>query len=152
MDNRQVEVVSEGKAALALAVQLIWPNAPGGKASHYREVKLKPKTTYYGDPRNPDAGTTHHSTSLAEDPKGCPTLILLWHGERGSQPLPYPLGFEQAVEFVHGWLGATDYGSEPDHDGSNGRGWRIFCDHWGHVAGHSSAVLGCQPAWAMYGK
>ena len=32
MDNRLIDVTSEGDRALALAIELIWPNAAGRKA------------------------------------------------------------------------------------------------------------------------
>lgn len=146
MDNRSVNVVSEGDESLRLALTLIWPNAAGGKASHYKLVKLQESTKYYGTP------TTSHSTEMANNDNGKETLILLWHEERGSLPLPYPLNLDEAVNFVAGWLKRADYGRQPDHDGDNGRGFRVFSDFWGHVAGHHYGIAGVQPEWAMYGK
>jgi hypothetical protein len=29
---------------------------------------------------------------------------------------------------VTAWLEEVDYGEEPDHDGANGKGWRVYCD------------------------
>jgi len=149
MDNRTIDIISEGDDGLALALQLIWPNAPGGKATHYKMVNLIEKTEYYAR----EGKVVYHSTSTTEDPKGTPTLILLWYDEHDARELPYALDLAGGVAFVRGWLAhKADYGPEPDHDGHNKRGWRIFTENWGHVAGHVYAIVGVQPAWAMYGK
>lgn len=146
MDNRQLDITSEGKASLEMALSIAWPGAAGGKATHYKVVGLEPKTQYYGAP------TSRHIETLAESEMGKTTLILLWGAERDAVQLPYPLDLKEAVTFVVGWLAHADYGIEPDHDGDNGKGWRVFTEAWGHVAGHHYAVVAVQPAWAMYGK
>lgn len=141
-----IDVTSEGDEALGLAIRLAWPGASGGKATHYKAVGLAEKTLYYGEPAH------RHSTTVHELSTGVPTLILLWHGERDALALPYPLELGDAIQFVAGWLRNAPFGKEPDHDGSNGKGWRVFTEDWGHVAGHHCAILAVQPAWAMYGK
>lgn len=146
MDNRAIDITSEGEAALALALRLAWPNAAGGKVSHVKAVNLIEKVTYYGAP------TDRHITESREAQEGTKTLILLWHEERGSLPLAYPLDIEEAIPFVIGWLKRADRGPQPDHDGDNGKGWRVFTDSWGHVAGHQYTIAAVQPIWAVYGK
>jgi hypothetical protein len=146
MDNRKFDIVSEGDEALAMAVKIAWDNAPGGKASHYKIVNLKEDIRYYGNP------TSHHYQDLKEDMDGIPTLILLWHDERNATSLPYPLDAESATKFIKGWLERVERGEQPDHDGDNGHGWRVFTEQWGHVAGHHYSILAVQPEWAMYGK
>lgn len=148
MDNRSVDVVSEGSDGLEMAMKLIWPNAHGGKASHYLIAKYRESTKYYSS----EGETRSHSSNLVEDEKGCPTLILLWYGEGKALPLPFALGLDGAIAFVTEWLKSVDYGSQPDHDGSNHKGWRVFNESWGHVAGYHGAIVAIQPAWAMYGK
>jgi hypothetical protein len=60
---------------------------------------------------------------------------------------------EHAVGVVTAWLEEVDYGEEPDHDGSNGKGWRVYCDQWGHVGEYRDrAFVAIEPRWAMYGK
>lgn len=146
MDNRTIDVVSEGDGELAMALALIWANAPGGKASHYKEANLVETVRYFGEP------TSGHHSSLKEDPAGTPTLIFLWSNERDALPLPDRLDQEGAYTFARAWLRKANYGQEPGHDGCNGKGWRVFTESWGHVAGYSYAIAGIQPAWAMYGK
>lgn len=147
MDNRSIDIVSEGDEDLALAVKLIWRNAPGAKATHYKTVRVTQKTNYHGSP-----ATSWHQTHFEENPDGVPTLILLWNAEAGAQPLPYPLGCDEAITFITGWLRQAEFGPEPDHDGDNERGWHAFTDMWGHVVGHHYGIVGVQPAWSMHGK
>jgi hypothetical protein len=148
MDNRTIDVTSEGDEALLLAMELIWPNATGGKATHYKLAQLKPEVRYYGEPK-----TTHHFKSLVVDPKqGTPTLILLWHNEEGATQFPYEMDLKEAYQFVIGWLKRANPGPQPDHDGDNNAGWRLFTEDWGHVWTSTHAIFAIQPAWAMYGK
>lgn len=151
MDNRQIDVTSEGLESLGKALELIWPSAAGGKATHYIQSKFKEEVSYY---QNKKGLTTHHYSKLVEDQKGTDTLILLWSqsGDKRDQKLPFPLKLEDAKSFVSGWLDSLNWGHEPDHDGSNGKGWRVFTEAWGHVAGNHYAIVAVQPAWAMYGK
>jgi hypothetical protein len=154
MDNLHIDITAEGDASLAKALEIVSVNAPGGKATHFLIKKYKPVTNYYpGGVRNGFAYNPSHSESLTESTDGVITLVLLWHAEGGAAPLPYPLQIDKAVDFVKGWLDAgVDWGREPDHDGDNGHGWRVFTEGWGHVAGLHYAVCAVQPAWAMYGK
>ena len=150
MDNRLIDVTSEGDKALALAIELIWPNAAGGKASHYRIAKLSEQTKYYVGIK--DNKPFAHDTNNVLDVDGTETLILYWNNDKETQSLPYDLNLEEAIEFIKGWLKKANYKSEPGHDGSNKKGWRVFNEDWGHVIGSGYAILAVQPAWAMYGK
>lgn len=66
--------------------------------------------------------------------------------------LPYAMNLTAACAFVWHWLETADRGPEPDHDGSNKPGWRVYNEAWGHVAGDWRAFVAIQPVWAMYGK
>lgn len=147
MDNRVANIVSMGIEELFWALALLWANAPGGKATHYKICKYRNITKYFGNP------TLRHIDEMVEDPeKGTETLILFWDNTKGAIPLPYPMNLERTVDFVEGWLSGVEYGPEPDNDGSNKRGWRVFTEDWGIVAGHHRAILAVQPEWAMFGK
>jgi hypothetical protein len=56
------------------------------------------------------------------------------------------------TDFVSKWLSQVDYGTEPDHDGSNGKGWTVWNDSWGRVNGEWQSFVAIKPTWAMYGK
>lgn len=165
MDNLSMDVRSQGRESLAYALQLIWPNAAGGKATHYKIIKATRKLTYFTHElrnglapnvdlhqENPKQIRVSHYEEEVESTDGTQTLVLLWHDERDATKLPYPLTLDKAITFAADWLTEADYGSEPDHDGDNQRGWRAFTDGWGHVVGHHCGIIGIQPAWAMYGK
>src|SRR5512142_460112 len=168
MDNRTLDVVSEGRRHLELAMTVAW--ADDHQATHYRIVNVREKTDYHWHPKGPvvealtkqaravtDRGNvpgpelrvvidedkefaaavlrllggpalcTHHYTQTVEDPKGRPTLVLYHSAASGAQALPFPLDLDGAVSFVWGWLTTSvDYGREPDHDGDNSRGFRVF--------------------------
>lgn len=146
MDNRTIDVVSEGTKDLEMALSIIWNNCPGRKATHYKIVKLQKHVDYYGQPTN------NHYVKFKENPEGVETLILLWHEENNAHALPHPLNIEEAIQFVTDWLEEVAYKDEPDHDGDNGKGWRVFTEQWGQVASHQYAIVGIQPSWSMYGK
>ncbi len=152
MDNRRIDVTSVGEDALRMALSLVWPGATGGKASHYKIVNLKQVTTYYGEPTHRHLVESKEVTEAGAKDPGVPTLILLWNAERDALPLPYPLELDETIPFVAGWLKRVPRGSQPDHDGDNDKGFRVFTESWGHVAGHHYAIVGVQPEWAMYGK
>lgn len=137
MDNRIISIQSEGRKAFDLAFQLLFDNAPGGKATHYLV--------------HPEHG-----------------FILLWNEESistkfnhienikiTSVKLPYAMSWQQASEFVWGWLQnepTSNYREYCDHDGSNGKGFKVYNEAWGHVAGLHYAFLAVLPTWAWYGK
>ena len=79
-------------------------------------------------------------------------LIFFWTECESAITLPFKLDPEGAADFAKRWLTEQVYGSEPDHDGDNGRGWRIYNEGWGHIDGMWQAFVAVKPAWAMYGK
>lgn len=143
MDNLSIDVTSIGDAALELAIRLAMT---GGKAAHVRYAKLKEQTRYFGMPTN------DHMTRLVEDDQGVPTMIFLWHEDRHSQPLGRDINPFGAAQLATIWLKETEYGEEPDHDGSNRKGWRAFSHSIGDALGCHYTIIAIQPAWASYGK
>lgn len=135
MDNRTIDLVSEGKSHLSLALQIMVPSSPAGKVTHYKVVHKR-----------------RVDRALTDDKTAPPTLILLWHDGPDATPLAYAMNTDQAIEFAWGWLGANAAGQRPDIDGDCDAGFRAFTESWGHVFGHSNAVVGIQPAWAIYGN
>ncbi len=85
-------------------------------------------------------------------------FVFLWSDEGAAQPFPYPLHWEQAADMAWEWLQRMDaktfneYEAAPDFDGSTERGWRVYCDFWGHVGELRYAIAAVKPAWAWYGK
>ena len=149
MDNRSIDITSEGMESLGLALEIIWGHQ-GNTVTHFKDVKLLEKVEYIPSPKEPDdLKKMYHLESFIQHKDGTPTLILLRRDEQEAKELPFPLDFKGAKQFVEGWLNQVDFGERPDHDGDNEKGWRVFTDDWGHVAGHHSATVGIQPDWAM---
>lgn len=118
MDNFHIDVTSEGREAFSLAMQLAFDGDPirSRKAVAFKSSKDRLVLYWTHDERD--------TSGLAPDGSSAPVK------------LPFAMSAAQAAEFVWGWLGgAADYGAEPDHDGSNSEGWRVFCGDWGHVDG-----------------
>lgn len=141
MDNREISIKSEGHEALVLALKLIFDNAAGGKAVAFRIFPAK------GDPSS--------EYRRDRDNYQPPTLVLYWHDEDGASPLLARMGPEEIANLVQAWLDdqpETMWGDYLDHDGSMGRGFRVFNEDWGHVFNSSYAICGIQPIWAWYGK
>lgn len=92
-----------------------------------------------------------HAIGYAVTDKG---MVFFWARASTPEytPLPFKMDLAQCAEFAWGWLQQADYGKEPDHDGDNGKGFRLYCEDWGHVAGRWEAFVAVEPCWAMYGK
>ena len=147
MDNRLVDVTSEDMDDLKALVKILFKNAPGGKVSHYAIKNIVEKTNYHQYGTN-----VSHTTQTIEDQNGKPTLIFYWDKNSNETPLPYPMEEEDCFNFIKGWLKNVEKESEPDHDGDNHNGWRVFNENWGAVLNNNYAVLAVQFEWAMYGK
>jgi hypothetical protein len=125
MDNRTFDITAEGQATLEQALKI-------GFGEHRTAAGWRVDT---------HEGTTR--------------LVLSAHetASDGWAPFLTPIDAARAVSLVTDWLADTEYGEEPDHDGSNGRGWRVYCGDWGHVEPyHHRAFVAIEPCWAMYGK
>lgn len=91
-------------------------------------------------------------------------LILLWwlEDERdGEHAFISPQNAEVCAEAVWTWLQAEDtweksnfedWDVDCDHDGHNSRGFRIYCDDWGHIGPYTNAICAIKPAYMWHGK
>lgn len=142
MDNFRIDITAEGEASLRGAMELAFAhNAPGGKVESYRVAVL--------------TGTSWNG--IAEELDGRTALILRWTKEKtrkedGPVDLPFRLDAAGAADFASRWLAEQDFGREPDHDGDNGKGWRMWTGPWGHVGDDRYAVCAILAEWATYGK
>jgi hypothetical protein len=107
---------------------------------------------------------SNHST--AEGWKITPEkgLILYWmvdpKQDTDVTKFPVPMGSDNLMGIVKAFLESEDtwktaefveWDKDLQHDGSNGRGWRVYTEDWGHV-GSSRAFLAITPAYMWYGK
>jgi hypothetical protein len=90
-------------------------------------------------------------------------LILTWHlDDKNIIPLPTTKGLtaSEVLPVVLSWLESDmaktikleHWDSNYQHDGSNSKGWRVYCEDWGHVADHSCAICAILPVFLWYGK
>lgn len=63
---------------------------------------------------------------LQDDEKGLILFAYIPNSNDEINKLPYNMTMNQAVDFLYGWLEQCTYPPEPDHDGSNEKGWRIY--------------------------
>lgn len=124
MDNRQIDIRAEGETDFKLAMQLATGKYGGHKTIGY-SIELEGST-----------------------------MVLYWGGKHDKMmPLPYEMNADEIAAFVWGWLQKTKpLGKEPDHDGDNGNGFRVYNEAWGHVMHRWEAFIAITPIWAMYGK
>jgi hypothetical protein len=115
--------------SLAKCLDIAFEGAPGGKAVGWAVMDGK--------------------AELKQNPQ---RLVLFWSMEEPAIALPAPMTAEDAEPFVRAWLKEQDYGPQPDHDGDNGKGWRVYNESWSMVAGKHRAFVAIEPCWIMYGK
>ncbi len=156
MDNRIISVQSEGRAAFDLAIQLLFDNCPGKKATHYFEHSTaglillwnedKFASTLKGEePQTKEGFPESHLATCR-----CSSCIRI-----PATKLPFPMDWKASSDLAWGWLGnqpKEKYEDYIDHDGSNGKGFLVYNEDWGHVAKSHYAFLGVKPVWAWYGK
>lgn len=171
MDNFYLNVVSEGRPAFDAALGLCFQRHT--KASHYALIDgalvlfwvTPPEKVYV---RRKDDGVmymkneyrpveeevlTTLSTLLGYQKREL-RIVRQWIEEQKVEAhrLMYPMDARAASDLVWNWLQQADYGTQPDHDGSNGKGWHIFTGAWGHVFDAYQGIAAICPTWAMYGK
>lgn len=82
-------------------------------------------------------------------------LVFFWYEDRsapGYTALPFKMDHAGMADFAFRWLAEADYGREPDHDGDNERGWRLYTEGWGRIGSWDGSFVAVKPAWAMFGK
>lgn len=125
MDNFRIDVIAEGCVTLEAALEIAFRHNGGPTAVGYRV--------------HPEKG-----------------LVFVWsmgdHRDPGVVAFPFKMDVKGAADFAQRWLAEQNYGRQPDHDGDNGKGWRVYCEGWGRVGDISFAICAVQPQWAMYGK
>lgn len=85
--------------------------------------------------------------------KGIDTLVLLSYNKYpNSIPFPAPLDVYDSTIIVRSFLKNTKSQEQPDHDGYNKLGFRVFNNEWAKVDGIDGSICGIQPAWLVYSK
>lgn len=82
-------------------------------------------------------------------------MILYWSDQDTQKPInrfPAVMGIEELAPIIKAWLSERQYGPQPDHDGSNSKGWRVYNEGWAQVNGEWQAFVAIEPVWLEYGK
>lgn len=106
-----------------------------------------------------DSKVSHYTTGV--DVHGTPFLTMRWHETGGATPLMAPMSDASSIaDQCYAWLKNVEYPEEPDHDGSNSRGWRVTnrvhkiategYDQFGPNGFY--VVFTIYPAWVEYHK
>ena len=130
-DNFHIDVHGEGGRVLNLALEIAFSSR---KATHFIKTKVQSNSIAYKNETELD------------------TLIFLYRDDKGCSPFPVTMTCNEIVPIASRFLQEVEYGPEPDQDGSNERGFRVFNQAWGHIAGSRCAIVAVQPCWMMYGK
>lgn len=142
MDNFRFDMVCEGNKTLKAAIALVFSHRSMRGATGYI---IRPAHDAF----------VHDKYKHLNKPKRPERLIFLWsnyESAEGYVPFPFEMDADGCADFASRWLGSVDYGREPDHDGDNGKGWRVYNEAWGHVEDLRATIIAVSPAWAMYGK
>lgn len=152
MDNFRFDMTAEGKETLKEAVALAMK-----QNRRIRGYAVRPASPAITDEKY------NHLNRPAKPLR----LVLFWAAiepgnglkefadapEQQYVGFPFEMDAAGAADFAIRWLeGAAVYGGEPDHDGDNSKGWRVWNEAWGHVDNQWQACLAIQPVWAMHGK
>jgi len=140
MDNFCIHVICKGDEALKHAFNLAF-----SKHKNAAFYAIRPAETAVN---NADVAQSNRPTKSLR-------LIFFWCKQEGVKdlvPFPFKMDAAACAEFASRWLAEADYGPEPDHDGSNGRGWRLYNESWGHIDEEYSAIIAVAPNWAWFGK
>lgn len=146
MDNILFDIRGD-KDQLKPALDYLKTIAPGGKASHYAIVPRKGLVLFW---HNPGTDTLCFKNPEKKDDFG--TIVKV-------EIKTFDINWE---DFVVAWLQSVnlddfdlgEWEKEPElySDVSIGRGFRMTCDEWGHVAGDRYAFALIKPIAAWYGK
>lgn len=149
MDNHEIDIRSEGREAFDHALAIFMGDQMGGYKTATHFAIIPPGTKW------PD----QHEKSDVCDEKA-PTFVLFWSEPRDwnltqVNPLPYKMKADKAGELIWGWLlerPQEEYAEWMDHDGSMGRGFRMWNEAWTHVGGSGYGICAVRPIFAWYGK
>lgn len=125
--DTRVDVASEGSLHLDLAIKL-------SMQYHVSYERNEPTVTHW----------------MEHDGK----LVFYWHASGGGNAFVVPHTREMLVPLILSWLAKQDYGDEPDHDGSNGKGWRLksHMEFNNAIPGSFYVQFYVHPEWMEYHK
>lgn len=90
----------------------------------------------------------------------CPRDGFVLYGYKSSKCILFPcsLSADQVLPQILAWFESKPactcqgWDANADHDGSNGPGWRVYCEDWGFIDHEHEAFIAVKPAFMWYGK
>lgn len=134
MDNRILNVNGRTKAQLTLALQFAFKNGwdKNHQAVGWRMTDEHGLILYSIAPSKKEGYNSFLTAHTAEQ---CVELIWNWvHSEDSAS------------------VKLSDWCEDIDHDGSNDKGWQLYLEDWGKVAGHDFVLCAAKPAYCWLGK
>ncbi len=132
-DNRVFNINGQGKEMLSLVMQLAFHQAGRREALGWMDNREKGLIFYGHQPSNPGQW---ERLPVPFDCAACTELAWAYL----SSELAW-----KAIQ-LEGW------DRNLEHDGSNDRGWRVYCEDWGKVGESDDAIIAVTPAYLWYGK
>lgn len=150
MDNRIINIQSEGQSSFNMAMNLLIEGSPGKRMEAFAVLPSL------------EERCTHNPSRTNVQGKSSNTLVLFWSRPSNSVWTPFVqnlrLKLRGIQEYAWEWLVAQDekreeYLGDNVFDGSLGKeGFKAFCEEWGHVGEERRAFAAIRPMWAWYGK
>jgi hypothetical protein len=138
MDNFHFCFECQGEKELDDAIALAFMGSNEAYATHYR-VTIENDKTFHAEKRERKL-----------------SRIVFFSGDynltENAVAFPFKATPALCADFARRWLAEVNYGDEPDHDGSNSKGWRVYNEKFGHIDNSWNAVIAVSPVWAMHGK
>lgn len=144
MDNFSIDLCSDSDEHLRMGIRIAFEqNAPGGKATHYAILQDNHEMVLFW-----------HESAMGQKLYAEDTHRSYVRTELKGDvvPLPFPLDANAAYGFVSEWLKVAQFDKNPWHDASDGPGFRLFTDYWGHVYGSHYGIVGIRAERALFGK
>ena len=152
MDNHVVDIRSKGREAFDHAFAIFMGSQMGGhlKATH---TSIIPPGT-----KIPEDNFRAQNSQVCD--LKAPTFCLFWSEPKDwhiapVKELPYEMKVNRIADLVWDWLEDVpkeQHGEYLDHDGSMGRGFRMWNESWTHVGGSPYGICAVRPIFAWYGK
>lgn len=143
MDNQKFDITSESDRALELSIELVMTRKwtpPEGERAYFWLI----------DPPLEDRKVSRLIISMWKDPR--PYYHDGYKDEIQWTAFLTPLDHVGLTDQVKRFLASADYGPDPGHDGSNGRGFRVYNEAWARIGNCWTADFAVEPSWAWYGK
>jgi|APSaa5957512622_1039677.scaffolds.fasta_scaffold18815_8 hypothetical protein len=158
MDNFLIDVTARGRESLRHALAIAFEhNAPGGKAHYWAKVPGVGLVLLWAE-EDVEYSLTSKGELIPYDQLHTrrEEVDPIKSGRAKPHLLMAPVTAETSVDLIWQWLQSLPeeeyFNSLNDCDVSESKGWRVFCERWGHFRNTHYSICVIQPVWAWAGK